>query len=337
MPHKNKYGHEEPSSSEGESDSDKEEVVEENKGDVMDMTIYPIKEDPTKPIYREVGEPLLKPPFTYAFVGFRGSSKTTTLMNLILRPYPFYGASDKIDDKDPNSKPVFDNIFVISPTIGLDSTSKPLLKVVPPENIFTDYSDAMIDQILAYQKAQEPPREKTLIICDDILGLGGKGLSPTSKIYRLPAVLRHYDCSICYLVQLLRGNGSLPPITRNNIEGWFLYKNPNSREIEKMGEEFGSFGGKENFYRLFRDAVMEKPYSFLFLDSRKYLAYSNLTEHMWSKYNEDGTFAPLYGAEEGDIDLDSIDPSASQDRQNKGKETEKKSMPNVNGKEKEGR
>lgn len=333
MPHKNKYGHEEPSSSEGESEDEKEVVEEKDKGD-MDMTIYPIKEDPTKPIYREVGEPLLKPPFTYAFVGFRGSSKTTTLMNLILRPYPFYGASDKIDDKDPNSKPVFDNIFVISPTIGLDSTSKPLLKVVPPENIFTDYSDAMIDQILAYQKAQEPPREKTLIICDDILGLGGKGLSPTSKIYRLPAVLRHYDCSICYLVQLLRGNGSLPPITRNNIEGWFLYKNPNSREIEKMGEEFGSFGGKENFYRLFRDAVMEKPYSFLFLDSRKYLAYSNLTEHMWSKYNEDGTFAPLYGAEEGDIDLDSIDPSANQ---SKGKETEKKSMPNVNGKEKERR
>ena len=79
---------------------------------------------------------------------------------------------------------------------------------------------------------------------------------------------------------------------------------------------------------------MEKPYSFLFLDSRKYLAYSNLTEHMWSKYNEDGTFAPLYGAEEGDIDLDSIDPSANQ---SKGKETEKKSMPNVNGKEKERR
>ena len=144
----------------------------------LDMTIYPIKDDPTKPIYREVGEPLLKPPFTYAFVGFRGSSKTTTLMNLMLRPYPFYGASDKQNPKDPNSMPVFDNIFVISPTIGLDSTSKPLLKIVPPENIFTDYSDEMIDQILLYQKNQEPPREKTLIICDDILGLGGKGLGP---------------------------------------------------------------------------------------------------------------------------------------------------------------
>ena len=199
--------------------------MSDNEDTNMDMTIFPIKDDPTKPIYREVGEPLLKPPFTYAFVGFRGSSKTTTLMNLILRPYPFYGASDKIT-KDPKSKPVFDNIFVISPTIGLDSTSKPLLKVVPPENIFTDYSDSMIDQILLYQKNQEPPREKTLIICDDILGLGGRGLGPNSKIYRLPAVLRHYDCSVCYLVQILRGGGSLPPITRNNIEGWFLYNVP---------------------------------------------------------------------------------------------------------------
>ena len=109
-------------------------------------------------------------------------------MNLIMRPYPFYGASDKVDPKDPLTQPVFDNIFVISPTIGLDSTSKPLLKIVPPENIFTDYSDDMIDAILDYQKNQEPPREKTLIICDDILGLAGKGLSASSKIYRLPAV-----------------------------------------------------------------------------------------------------------------------------------------------------
>ena len=68
---KNKYGHDEPSSSESESE---EPIDDGDKGDVMDMTIYPIKEDPTKPVYREVGDPLLKPPFTYAFVGFRGSS-----------------------------------------------------------------------------------------------------------------------------------------------------------------------------------------------------------------------------------------------------------------------
>ena len=300
-----------PNHKEEEEQMEEEDVVVD-KDTNMDMTIFPIKDDPTKPIYRPVGEPLLRPPFTYAFVGFRGSSKTTTLMNLILRPYPFYGASSKVNPNDPMTKPVFDNIFVISPTIGLDSTSKPLLKVVPPENIFTDYSDGMIDQILEYQKNQEPPREKTLIICDDILGLGGKGLGPNSKIYRLPAVLRHYDCSVCYLVQILRGGGSLPPITRNNIEGWFLYKNPNSKEIEKMGEEFGSFGGKDNFFKLYRDAVMEKPYSFLFLDSRKYLAYSNLQTKLWQKYNEDGTFAPLYKANEGKIDLETIDPSNNQ-------------------------
>ena len=78
-----------------------EAQIDNKPPDNMDMTIYPIKDDPTKPIYRDVGEPLLKPPFTYAFVGFRGSSKTTTLMNLMLRPYPFYGASDKVDKKDP--------------------------------------------------------------------------------------------------------------------------------------------------------------------------------------------------------------------------------------------
>ena len=271
-----------------------------------DMSIYPIKDDPTKPNYREVGDPLLRPPFTYAFVGFRGASKTTTLMNLIMRPYPFYGAEEKQDKNNPLTQPVFDNIFIISPTIGLDSTSKPILKIVPEENIFTDYSDDMIDQLLAYQKKQEPPREKGLIICDDILGMGGRGLSPSSKIYRLPAILRHYDLSVCYLVQLLRGGGSLPPITRNNIEGWFLYKNPNLKEVEKMSEEFGSFGGAENFKALYRDAVMEKPYSFLYLDARKYRAFNNLTDFMWEKYDENGKFNPLY-TEKKDYDSDNED------------------------------
>ena len=55
---------------------------------------------------------------------------------------------------------------------------------------------------------------------------------------------------------------------------------------------------------------MAKPYSFLFLDSRKYIAYSNLQVKMWEKYAEDGTFNPLYKADEEDIDLETIDPSS---------------------------
>ena len=147
------------SSDESEDEPITSGIVEQPE---LDITIYPIKDDPTKPVYRELGDPLLKPPFTYAFVGFRGSSKTTTLMNLIMRPYPFYGASDKVDEKDPMTQPVFDNIFVISPTIGLDSTSKPLLKVVPPENIFTDYSDEMIDAYLNIKRIKNLPERKLL-------------------------------------------------------------------------------------------------------------------------------------------------------------------------------
>ena len=46
--------------------SSDEEEIEETSQTNMDMTIFPIKDDPTRPIYREVGEPLLKPPFSYA-------------------------------------------------------------------------------------------------------------------------------------------------------------------------------------------------------------------------------------------------------------------------------
>ena len=73
-----------------------------------------------------------------------------------------------------------------------------------------------------------------------------------------------------------------------------MYKNPNAKEIEKLAEEFGSFGGKKNFYDLYADAVMEKPYSFLYLDARKYKAYNNLTDFMWEKYDDNGKFNPPY-------------------------------------------
>ncbi len=37
---------------------------------------------------------------------------------------------------------------------------------------------------------------------------------------------------------------------------------------------------------------------------------------MWDKYDENGKFNPLYKADEGQIDLDTIDPSSQSEKKN---------------------
>ena len=68
-------------------------------------------------------------PYTSLYVGSRGSGKSTLMKQHIKENKQF--------------KP--SHTFIISPTIYLDDT---LRKIAFPENIFTDYDDAIIDHIL---------------------------------------------------------------------------------------------------------------------------------------------------------------------------------------------
>lgn len=255
-----------------------------------DLTIYPVMADPDTETYREIPELLPQPPFTVACVGMRGSSKSTTLVNLVARPYPFYGAATKVT-KDERTHPVFDQIYIISPSLGHDATTKCLLDIVPEENRFEKYDDSIVEQLIEFQKSQPPPRQKILLIADDLLGMG---ISPTAAIYRLPSLCRHFQISTIFLTQMLRGHHALPPATRVNTEYFLLFKTANAKEIEKTAEEMAMFGSPDNYKNLYYDAVMERPYEFLYLDCKKYKAYHNFGEELWSKYDESGQFSPDY-------------------------------------------
>ena len=55
-----------------------------------------------------------------------------------------------------------------------------------------------------------------------------------------------------------------------------------------MLEEMGSLGSKENCYALYQTCV-EEPHKFMYVDE-KYQVFKTFTEHVWSKFTEEGRY-----------------------------------------------
>jgi len=111
-----------------------------------------------------------------------------------------------------------------------------------------------------------------------------------SKIYNLSSRSRHYLISLVYLTQNLR---SLSPVVRSNTTHWFLFRNPNMKEMEKICEEFAFLGSRDNVYRLY-EHITQVPFNFMYIDD-DYNVWENFQTKVWSKFNDDGSYAEEFG------------------------------------------
>ena len=252
---------------------------------VLDLTIHPIKPDEEiKPFPEEIPEPLPGAdgkPFVMVALGKRKSGKTTILNNMILKKHMW--------------RKRFSQIVIISPTLIYDQTSRFLVDEAGKHNCFDKYNDSIIDDIIRFQeKKKKNEREHILIIADDIIGQMGRN----SKIYNLSSRSRHYLISLVYLTQNLR---SLSPVVRSNTTHWFLFRNPNMKEMEKICEEFAFLGSRDNVYRLY-EYITNVPYNFMYIDD-DYNVWENFQKKVWSKFNDDGSYAEEFGGGGGVEDV----------------------------------
>ena len=198
------------------------------------------------------------------------TGKSTILSNLLLNPNMMRDA--------------FDIVYIISNTIHNDDTSR-FLKEQFPETIWSEYSDEIIQNIINYQKTfPKKKMPKIAIIMDDFLGI-----KQNSMIYFLASRFRHYNIGLlCMATQLLRG---VPTVIRQNAtHAIFGSPNPNTQEMEKICEEFGSlYEGKDNFLNLYNRAA-QKRYDFLYcvLHNNPTRAFRNFGEQIYQgKTNEE--------------------------------------------------
>lgn len=232
-----------------------------------DLTILPIKDDPTKhklkyPIHPNL--PDISTGQLGLLVGKVKSGKGVLISNLLMNKN-FY-------------KDQFDLVYVISPTIYSDKTSR-FLREQFPNTIFDKYSDKIIEDIIKYQESF-PKEERPFIavIADDIVGSLSNSISNKPySLYSLLARYRHYNIGLMLIAtQNLR---SVPAIARANASFVMLSRTSNQKELEKITEEFGdSFGSQKNFLKLYNEATRE-PYSWAYLNFNENppLFYKNFT------------------------------------------------------------
>ena len=239
----------------------------------VDLNVYSLKKDDDKPSFvRPIPEPLPGADgecFVLTLVGPRSSGKSVVINNLILREEMMRG--------------LYSDIIIISPTIYSDSSSRYLIHEVGKDNVYEAYSEQIIQELINSVKDKEKhEREMKLIVLDDVIGSIPKY---NSLVYNLTSKARHWSISMIISTQNLR---ELPPVVRNNTTNWAFFRSGNLKEIGKMMEEMGSLGSPENCYGLYTAAV-EEPHKFMYIDN-KFNVYKCFTEHLWSKYTEDGKY-----------------------------------------------
>lgn len=202
--------------------------------------------------YKKIHPHLPQPQFLCLLVGSVRSGKTNYLINALRNGGSggFYG-----DD-------YWDFYKIISNTINNDTKGKYFKDAF--QDVEDHYSDSMIAELINSQKKY--PREDMptmLILLDDILT---RDFKKTNEISYLCSKFRHYEMSIFLTTQSFR---SVSNIIRNNATNILIFRQNNTKEKEKLKEEYGELCGSEELFMEYYDLAHDTDYSFLYIDAQE--------------------------------------------------------------------
>lgn len=147
--------------------------------------------------------------------------------------------------------------MVISNTINTDLTSRFLRKSCDIHDNYRDqYITDFVESQKAYGQASEMP--KACVFIDDCLG------DKTPALDSLCSRYRHSNIHLLLIsTQALR---KVSPVCRANATNILVGRLQNSKEYDKLSEEYsGMFGGDKQFLELYKQATKKK-YDFMHLN-----------------------------------------------------------------------
>lgn len=259
--------------------------------DQNDYNVYPLIQDTElKPDRDEMPDIFPRGSFNSVIVGSSQTGKTVCASSLFCREN-MYGERDEGKDK------YFENIVIISSTLGSDESLDPIVERA--DGVYDHYDDGIIKNLMGFcrERREDGDSARTLLLCDDIISI----VKPTSALSRAFSNCRHWNVSICCILQGIRG--TLSPVARANTHFWVCYRLHSEKEREKLYEEL-SFLDSEKEVALMYSYCVAEPYQFMAINAKNMVVYKNFTEKIWSRYNEDGTYAPSFSEQRG-IDLKS--------------------------------
>lgn len=186
----------------------------------------------------------------HMFVGSKGSSKTTTILNLLsLKESPYHK--------------YFKNIILISPSAHADKKLSKLYGELDREGkVYNELNEETVEDVISrleeWNAEAKKPIQNLLIIDDSGDRLPtGKRASGITKIFTNS---RHLNLSI-FLV--LHKFTQAPPVVRNSVDTLFIFKQNSKYEIESMKKNLNV--DEDVFVRNLAEATA-KPYGFMYLN-----------------------------------------------------------------------
>lgn len=200
--------------------------------------------------YKPIHENLPQPQFLTLIIGSVRSGKTNYLINALRNASDFYGEN------------YWDYYKIISNTLNNDTKGKYF------KDAFDDcedhYTDKMIQDLISSQKKYEREDMPTmLILLDDILS---RDFKKTNDITYLCSKFRHYEMSIFLTTQSFRSVGT---IIRNNATNILIFRQNNSKELDKIKEEYSELCGSEERFMEYYNLAHDQPHSFLYIDGQQ--------------------------------------------------------------------
>jgi len=201
----------------------------------------------------EIPNILFKPPFRVIVIAPSNSGKSVLISNLISsRDLPYRKFFKK-------------NIFIWSSTFHLDDPSFSMSDNIEKENVFNEYNEQSIMEIVneqtgiikQYTKKKAP---HLLFIFDDVVQ--DLTQSRQSVIIKLYFSARHFNISLILLSQQYK---MVPRPVRLNASDVIIFQTGNNAEITKISEEQAIPADK--FKQILKDATSE-PFSFLVIHNK---------------------------------------------------------------------
>ena len=216
--------------------------------------ITPIKPSTTEKKYKKIHPHLPQSNFVLSLNAPRATGKSTLINWLMLHDTAF--------GQDYFSQ---NGVYIFSPTIEQDSSSRYLLERF---NCDTMYSDAKLQKIIDSQKKfKKDEMPHICCIFDDCIG--DASMKRNSLLTAFVTKSRHYNADIIISLQHFK---SLPIVIRQNITDLCVgFPIPNKNMLLAIADEYGDNmeGGSEQFIKLYHEATEKTRYRFMYCKLRE--------------------------------------------------------------------
>lgn len=239
--------------------------------------VLKVRDEEPNEKFDDIHSNLPQMPSLCLIIGSVRSGKSNLLVNFFCNP-DFY-------------KDKFDIVKFISTTLHTDNKGKILSKHF---DCLDHYEDKMIDEIKTEQsKFDKEDRPTYALVMDDVLT---KDFKKSNQVSFFSTRFRHYIDFYIIAVQSFR---AVSGMIRNNATDVIIHKQQNTKELQKIAEEYGDMvGGEKKFMELYNEAMRDR-FSFL------YLKLSENPAEAYIRF-EKKIYPTRDGEEADELDLDEI-------------------------------